>query len=238
MRWGVWTIGDGTTTGGISTLNTNLNNYKCYVGMIIHSTTLDTQAKVIAQYGGTKWIQHSGYMLRGATSGVTANSASKTGGADSIDLSHSHTVNSHSHTIAHTHKIASHSHTTPNHSHTYGFGFGTFYGAAHGEGGLWIQDSGSMTWKAPTGGGNKTVNINNAMASEAGSKTIGTIYTTASTSSTNGGNTGGSGDLTSQGSSAANSGNASPDTNSKLSSTQSVLNQYKSVYIWECVSIT
>lgn len=57
-----------------------------YVGMVIHSTTLDTEAKVKAQYGGTTWIQHSGYFLRGAASGVTANDATKTGGNDT----HSH----------------------------------------------------------------------------------------------------------------------------------------------------
>ena len=54
--------------------------------MVIESTTLDTEAKVKAIYGGTTWIQHSGYMLRGATSGVTANDAVKTGGADSVSL--------------------------------------------------------------------------------------------------------------------------------------------------------
>lgn len=59
---------------------------RSYVGMIIHSTKLDTMAKVVAFYGGTTWIQHSGYMLRGATSGVTANSATKTGGADTVTI--------------------------------------------------------------------------------------------------------------------------------------------------------
>ena len=52
--------------------------------MIIESTTLNTMDKVIEQYGGEKWIQHSGYVLRGATSGVTVNTASKTGGNDSV----------------------------------------------------------------------------------------------------------------------------------------------------------
>ena len=76
---------------------------RSYVGMIIHSTTLNTADKVKAFYGGTTWIQHSGYVLRGATSGVTANSATKTGGADSVTLSvnqmpsHSHTHNAHQH---------------------------------------------------------------------------------------------------------------------------------------------
>lgn len=64
-----------------------------YVGMVIHSTTLDTEAKVIAQYGGNTWIQHSGYMLRGAASGVVANSAIKTGGDDNaVVVQHNHNV--------------------------------------------------------------------------------------------------------------------------------------------------
>ena len=59
-----------------------------YVGMIIESTVLDTMAKVIEIYGGTTWISHTGYVLRGATSGVAANSAAKTGGNDT----HYHTL--------------------------------------------------------------------------------------------------------------------------------------------------
>lgn len=54
--------------------------------MIIHSTTLNTEDKVKQIYGGTTWISHSGYVLRGATSGVVANSATKTSGNDSITL--------------------------------------------------------------------------------------------------------------------------------------------------------
>lgn len=70
-----------------------------HVGMIIHSTTLDTMAKVVAVYGGTTWIQHSGYMLYGATSNVVANSAVKTGG----ETSHTLTVN----------ELPSHTHGNP-----------------------------------------------------------------------------------------------------------------------------
>jgi microcystin-dependent protein len=69
-----------------------------HIGMVIHSTTLDTEAKVKAIYGGSKWIQLSGYVLRGATSGVTANSATKTGGEDT----HTLTIN----------EIPSHNHNT------------------------------------------------------------------------------------------------------------------------------
>lgn len=57
---------------------------RSYVGMVIHSTTFDTEAKVKSFYGGTTWIQHSGYFLRGATSSVVANDATKTGGVDDI----------------------------------------------------------------------------------------------------------------------------------------------------------
>ena len=57
-----------------------------YVGMIIHSSTLDTEAKVKEIYGGDTWILHDGYMLRGASTGVTPNSAISDGGADTHTL--------------------------------------------------------------------------------------------------------------------------------------------------------
>ena len=62
------------------------NNDLNPIGTIIYSTTCNTMAKVVAAYGGKTWIQHSGYVLRGATSGVTANSATKTGGNDTHTL--------------------------------------------------------------------------------------------------------------------------------------------------------
>lgn len=84
-------------TGGGTWANVTIPP-QSYVGMVIHSTTLDTEAKVIAQYGGTTWIQHSGYVLRGATSGVTANDATKTGGNDdAIVVKHTHTQQPHGH---------------------------------------------------------------------------------------------------------------------------------------------
>ena len=94
--------GNVTATGNVMAANTS------HVGMIIMSTTLDTEAKVKAIYGGTTWIQHSGYFLRGASSGVTANSADQERdsqgnalGVESVTLtadqsgvgSHSHSVN-------------------------------------------------------------------------------------------------------------------------------------------------
>lgn len=54
-----------------------------HVGQIIHSTTLDTLAKVQAIYGSnTTWISLDGYVLRGATSGVTPNNNVKDLGND------------------------------------------------------------------------------------------------------------------------------------------------------------
>lgn len=78
-------------------INENTNSFPdgmlSYVGMVIESTTLDTEAKVKAIYGGTTWIQHSGYVLRGASSNVTSNSALKDGGSDdAVVVSHSHSV--------------------------------------------------------------------------------------------------------------------------------------------------
>lgn len=63
--------------------------------MIIQSTTLDTEAKVIAIYGGTKWTKIEGRFLLGASSSYKINTS---GG----EATHKLTVNempSHSHTL-------------------------------------------------------------------------------------------------------------------------------------------
>lgn len=127
-------------TGNYSDLNEIPD--RSYVGMVIHSTTFDTEAKVIAWYGGSKWILHSGYVLRGASSGVTANDNTKTGGNDSVSYTpagsnaavtltaaqcgvpaHSHGLNSHTHSV---------SATTGNQSadHTHGVSASTGYESA------------------------------------------------------------------------------------------------------------
>lgn len=71
--------GNMVVSGNVIAANTS------HIGQIIMSTTLNTMAKVIAVYGGTTWIQHSGYMLRGATS-ATFNHAASDGGADTVTL--------------------------------------------------------------------------------------------------------------------------------------------------------
>jgi hypothetical protein len=57
-----------------------------HVGMIVESTTLNTMAKVIAIYGGTSWIQHTGYFLYGASQDVMANQAQADGGEETVTL--------------------------------------------------------------------------------------------------------------------------------------------------------
>jgi len=70
----------------------------CYpVGSIYQSTENVSPATFL---GGT-WISLSGYMLRGATSGVRQNTNALDGGADSVTISsvasHNHTQNAHGH---------------------------------------------------------------------------------------------------------------------------------------------
>lgn len=59
-------------------LNDSLADIKSHIGMIVQSTTLDTEAKVKAIYGGSKWTMISGRFLLGAAAGE----AGQTGGAE------------------------------------------------------------------------------------------------------------------------------------------------------------
>lgn len=72
------TIAQGTViTVGVNIEETTIGGEltsKSHVGMIIHSTTLDTEAKVIALYGGTQWTKIEGMFLLGANSTYTVNS--------------------------------------------------------------------------------------------------------------------------------------------------------------------
>ena len=74
-------------------LNLKLELVRSHVGMIVQTTTLDTEAKVIAIYGGTSWSKIEGRFLLGASSSYAANS---TGG----EAAHRLTINempSHNH---------------------------------------------------------------------------------------------------------------------------------------------
>ena len=86
-------IGDGTIKGAVSSLNLKMELVRSHVGMIVQTTTLDTEAKVIAIYGGTSWSKIEGRFLLGASSSYVANS---TGG----EAAHRLTINempSHNH---------------------------------------------------------------------------------------------------------------------------------------------
>ncbi len=107
-------ISGGNAAGGLAASQNALYNVyntlskqASHIGMIIHSTTLNSLAKVREIYGAdTTWIQHTGYMLRGASSGVVANSAVYTAGEDTHTLTISEMPN-HSHGMSHTHSIPS-----------------------------------------------------------------------------------------------------------------------------------
>lgn len=127
-------IKDATARSDISSLDTRVTALEqgggggavSHIGMVIHSTTLDTEAKVIAIYGGTTWIQLSGYMLRGATTGVTPNSNTSDGGSDdAIVVSHSHTTPNHSHTFTGSSSTVT---SGKGSAHSHGFGSGSFSG--------------------------------------------------------------------------------------------------------------
>lgn len=70
-------------------------------------------------YGGTWEAWGSGRVPIGVNASDTDfATVEKTGGAKSVNLAHSHTVNSHNHTISHTHTVNSHTHSTGNHTLT------------------------------------------------------------------------------------------------------------------------
>ena len=79
----------------IGQINQSLKLIQSHVGMIVQSTTLDTEAKVIAIYGGTKWTKIEGRFLLGASSSYKINTI---GG----EASHKLTVN----------EMPAHRHTT------------------------------------------------------------------------------------------------------------------------------
>lgn len=86
---GQWsTPPDTNTWPDANTYKTQFLNYAYPVGSIYVSTKNVSPATFL---GGT-WISLSGYMLRGATSGVTANSNAKDGGSDNLIIPyHNHT---------------------------------------------------------------------------------------------------------------------------------------------------
>lgn len=120
-RTDISSIGDGTLKGAVSSLNLKMESVRSHVGMIIQSTTLDTEAKVIAIYGGTSWTKIEGRFLLGTSPSYAVNA---TGGEATHKLttpempSHSHGLNNHTHIIpalsGTTNTAGSHTHNSKN----------------------------------------------------------------------------------------------------------------------------
>lgn len=201
----------------VSETNHSLDNIQSHVGMIIMSTTLDTQAKVIAIYGGTKWTKIEGRFLLGASSAYKVNS---TGGAATHNISvrempsHAHSVNAVNtggNNVGHTHRIPSLSGSTSsagNHNHyTFNYGGnGYWYGSDWGNGTSFSCASSPTTQDKPTtstnGAHTHSVTTN---ASTTGGQSANHVHTVPAHNT----NANGSG------------------------SAMSIMPPYKAVYIWE-----
>ena len=89
--------------------NAQLTTAVSHVGMIIHSTTLDTEAKVKAIYGGVSWSKIEGRFLLGQNSNYAINS---TGGEATHQLTvqemptHTHTFNGTTFTDGGSHEVS------------------------------------------------------------------------------------------------------------------------------------
>ena len=98
-----------------SKLTNSLNNNLANMGKTLFpvgSIFFTTVNKNPGTFIGGTWIAWgSGRVPVGIdTSDSNFNTAEKTGGAKTVNLSHSHTVNSHAHTMGHTHTVNSHAH--------------------------------------------------------------------------------------------------------------------------------
>ena len=173
-------------------------------------------------YGGVWESIGAGRTLVGVDPNDTDfNAAQKTGGNKTVNLKHSHTVNSHTHSISHTHTVNSHSHSTGNHTLT----LSEIPSHSHG------TSRNYMSWpRSENAPGNNTF-------SGWGSSTWPRVYEMSGTNSAGGGgahnhgNTGASAPSTG-GASTGSSGGASPGTTSNLPESQSIVQPYITCYFW------
>lgn len=151
-------------------------------------------------FGGT-WTQIQDSFILAAGSTYAGGS---TGGAATINLAHSHTVNSHNHSLPA--NTGSHTLTVdemPSHHHTYANTSGSrIYDVRYGANG-W-GNTGSLGVGFNGGTFDATVYGGDTGGGQGHSHTIG-----------------------------GNTGNSTPGTNSQLSATQSILPPYLAVYVWK-----
>ena len=193
------------------------------VGAIYMSTSSTNPGSI---FGGTWEAWGSGRVPIGVNASDTDfATVEKTGGAKSVNLAHSHTVNSHNHTISHTHTVNSHTHSTGNHTLTVNEIPAHAHNFPNNLTG-WPQNSTSTKKETYNGWGSATWPYipKVTVTSNAGG---GRAH--------NHGNTGSASPGT-KGASTSNSGSASPGTNSKLSSSQSILPPYITCYMFRRIA--
>lgn len=213
--------------------------------MIIQSTTLDTEEKVIRIYGGTSWTKIEGRMLIGADSKYIVNS---TGGSATHKIltsempSHTHTfsgtsVTSGNESAGHTHSVGAHSHGLNSHTHS----IPSLNGTAISAGGHSHRLYGS-----PNTDSTNTVSFNSALVGnqyfsvggmvEPGGEHSHSVITNASTSGKASGSTANSKSFNSGGVSAKHTHSVTAkgsNSNTGGGQAMNIMNPYKAVYIWE-----
>lgn len=198
----------------ISALNSNLW-HKIYPVGSIYLSTNNTNPSTF--WGGTWVAWGSGRVPVGVNTGDSNfNAVEKTGGTKSVNLTHSHTVNSHAHTISHTHTVNSHTHSTGGH----------------------VITVNELPSRIPVHANGQNVNLYDGGSASG----LGIAYTSANRGEYqltidgggavhNHGNTGSASPATG-GASTSNSGSASPGTNSQLGN-MSTLQPYITCYMWK-----
>lgn len=216
------------------------------VGSIYLSVTDSTVAMVEARFGGTWERIAEGETLFGYKSGDTNfGTVGDEGGNSSIDISHSHTVNGHSHSLP-----ANTGSTTltaaqsglPKHGHNMTQPVFTVTGGAVTNGITGGSHSHKMQIKVEAGGGS----VAPRPSSSAGTTTYSTdaaththnlpSHTHTVTRTTNAAVTDNNGASATSGHShsiGGNTGETSPGTDNQLSSAQSIINPYITVYMYK-----
>lgn len=202
--------------------NNYIKNLLHPVGTIIESTTCDTMAKVVAAYGGTTWIQHTGYVLRGATSGVTSGSALKTGGADSVSYTPSGSNSGGSvtnTTLTSTAQIPAHTHGSKTLTGTFYSRYYKGSATATGDADIVMGGSGIVATSNETWSGSHAYLQASSLSAKNPKRTKATITATHKHDSVGG--------------TTAHGHGFTQPTFSGTAATINTLPNYKSVYIWE-----